>query len=241
MFLFVIIILQTALTCLAGLCLVLITLKFTRHPLLFYPLLISYSVMVCIVPVTEAPPILVIWNYISAVNRHVFLLLFYIGLVVATVSLVSWKTSTDHKASTRTRKWFHVLTVLVFVPGVLLQCNFLYLASGVAFAFMLIFETIRLAEIPPFQEFLKQAFASFGDEKDCGLLAVTPFYLLIGCSLPLWIHPCPCLVSDTTSKKDLLQLLAGALTVGIGDSAASIVGSKFGRCKWSREYFLSKR
>lgn len=216
------------------LCTIFIALKFTRHPLIFYPLLIAYSVLVCVVPVTEEPPVQVLLNYLSADERNVFLLLFYIGLVAATISLVSLRSSIEQKASTRTRKWFHLLTVLVFVPGLLFQCNFLYLASGVAFAVMTIFEIIRVAEIAPFQDFLKKAFASFSDEKDCGLLALTPFYLLIGCSLPLWMHPCPCLISDTASKRDILQLLAGVLTVGIGDTSASIVGSTFGRCKWRK-------
>lgn len=212
-------------------------LKFTRSPFVFYPLLIGYAVLVCIAPVTKELPIIVLLKYVSGGLRNIFLLLFYSGLVVATICVVSWKSTTEEKASTRTRKWFHFLTVLVFIPGILLQCNFLYLATGVAFAVMTIFEIIRVAEIPPIQDFLKQAFTSFCDEKDCGLLAVTPFYLLVGCSLPLWINPCPCLVSDTASKKDLLQLLAGVLTVGIGDTAASIVGSKLGRCRWSSEYF----
>lgn len=98
---------------------------------------------------------------------------------------------------------------------------------------MTIFEIIRVADIPPFGNYLREAFTNFCDEKDCGILAVTPFYLLIGCSLPFWISPCPCLISDTVSKKDLLPLLSGVLTVGIGDTFASVVGSKFGRCKWS--------
>ncbi|KAL5288896.1 DOLK family protein [Megaselia abdita] len=224
----------TALTGLAGLTVVLAVLKFTRNAFIFYPLLISYAGFTCLVPVTKELPIEVLFDYVTGDLRNIFLLMYYFGLVVATVCVVSWKSSEDEKASTSTRKWFHGLTVLVFIPGVLFQCSFLYLATGVAFAVMTIFEIIRVAGIPPFEDFLKQAFKTFCDEKDCGLLAVTPFYLLIGCSLPLWISPCPCLVSDTASKKDLLQLLSGVLTVGIGDTAASVFGSRFGRCKWSR-------
>lgn len=217
---------------------ILTVLKFTRSVFIFYPLLFGYAVFACTAPVTKELPVVVLLDYITNDLKKIFLLLFYAVLVVATISIVSWKSSSDEKASTRTRKLFHGLTVVVFIPGILYQCHFLYLATGVAFAVMTIFEIIRVAEIPPFGDFLKQAFTSFCDEKDCGILAVTPFYLLIGCSLPLWINPCPCLVSDTASKKDLLQLLAGVLTVGIGDTAASVVGSKFGRCKWSRKYFF---
>lgn len=223
-------------TGLAFFTMILTVLKFTRSAFIFYPLLFGYTVFACTAPVTKELPVAVLFEYITGDLRNIFLLLFYAGLVVATICVVSWKSTSDEKASTRTRKWFHALTVLVFIPGILFQCSFLYLATGVAFAVMTIFEIIRVADIPPFGNYLKQAFTSFCDEKDSGLIAVTPFYLLIGCSLPLWISPCPCLVSDTASKKDLLQLLAGVLTVGIGDTAASVVGSKLGRCKWSREY-----
>ena len=54
---------------------------------------------------------------------------------------------------------------------------------------------------------------------------MTNLYLLAGVSLPIWLTP----DLDHTNK---LILLSGVLSIGVGDSAASIVGSKFGKIKF---------
>lgn len=155
----------------------------------------------------------------------------YIGLLGLTVATVVWQVNRNVKSNTRTRKIFHILIVLVFVPGLIFQCAFLFVASGVALALLIILETMRVIKLQPLHEILDLSVKCFIDEKDAGPVAMTPIYLLVGCSMPLWLHPCPCDLTDSAGF-DLLPLMAGVISVGIGDTAASVVGSKFGKIKY---------
>lgn len=161
----------------------------------------------------------------------------YLGLLGLTVATIIWHVSKGRESNTRVRKIFHILIVLVFIPGLIYQCTFLFVASGVALALLVVLEVARVIQLPPLNGILQQAVKAFIDEKDAGAVALTPIYLLVGCSLPLWIHPTPCDLTDSAGFQ-LLALLSGVLSVGIGDTAASVIGSKFGRLKypgWSTE------
>lgn len=84
---------------------------------------------------------------------------------------------------------------------------------------------MRILQLPPLGEALRMGFTAFADEKD-SIISLTPLYLLCGLSFPIWMP---------TNNVELTALLSGVLTVGVGDSAASAVGSKYGRHKWSAD------
>lgn len=46
------------------------------------------------------------------------------------------------KASTSLRKAFHILAVAVYLPGILYECNLLYLASGLILGLFMFLEVI---------------------------------------------------------------------------------------------------
>lgn len=82
---------------------------------------------------------------------------------------------------------------------------------------------MRYLQISPFGEALQQGFSVFADEKD-NLISLTPLYLFCGLSFPLWMP---------TNNLSLPVLLSGILTVGVGDTVASFVGSRWGYHKWT--------
>lgn len=212
----------------------------TLRAILFYPLCLCIGGIVMAFPV--APPdgtsaLLVLWQFCfrSSVPRVLAIAAAAI-LVGATGLGVQIFVSTGAASSTRTRKYFHVLIVLVFVPGLLMQCTLLFLASGMLLAVFVLLEAARLVRVWPLQAMLQRAVATFLDAQDAsGSVALTPIYLLVGCAMPLWLHPCGCYLTDWADPPSIMSLSAGVLSVGIGDAAASVLGSLYGRHKWKGE------
>ena len=87
-------------------------------------------------------------------------------------------------------------------------------------------QCIRISKTTVIAAFIDSVFDGFRDEKDSGPLTLTHLYLLIGCALPVWL-------SLSGTKTDVLfPACAGVISIGLGDSAASICGSYLGRNKW---------
>uniref|UniRef100_A0A1A9V5B3 dolichol kinase n=1 Tax=Glossina austeni TaxID=7395 RepID=A0A1A9V5B3_GLOAU len=226
-------IVMTTLLWLSVICLLLSICSWLRHPFCVYGLISALAISATCLPLANASlPIITVWKFMFKDIMRLYITLFYAVLSSAAVCAVAWQLHRAQMASTSVRKIFHVLLVLVYTPGILYQCTLLYVAIGAALALMVIIEILRLLCIPPLGEVLRKAFKCFADEKDAGLIALTPFCLLIGCSLPLWLKPCPCLITNSQSNIQFLPLMAGVLTIGFGDTAASIFGSKYGRIKW---------
>ncbi|KAL3276653.1 hypothetical protein HHI36_012023 [Cryptolaemus montrouzieri] len=141
------------------------------------------------------------------------------------------------KATSAERKIFHILAIAVYVPGLMYECNLLYLGSGILLGIFFLLEMLRNLTIPPLGNLLQESFTALKDEKDAGILAVTPIYLLTGFTLPLWIHPSPCDLTDSAFF-NFLPLMSGILSVGVGDTAASVFGSKYGKHFYPGRYSI---
>ncbi|KAF7490233.1 Dolichol kinase [Sarcoptes scabiei] len=84
---------------------------------------------------------------------------------------------------------------------------------------------IRLSQSSVIDSTLDRIFKHYRDEKDSGLLTLTHIYLLVGCSLPIWL-------SSDLKRTSPLLLAIGILTIGVGDTVASVIGSTFGKIRW---------
>lgn len=195
---------------------------------LFVPLLGLIVLAITTVPVSQPIPIQFIVELIFTDLANVLILLMFAALLGVTGLICQWQIARQQPVSTSIRKLFHIVIVVVFLSGLLYQRIILYLGSGVIFAIFLLLEAIRIGKIAPLAGILEVAVKAFVDDRDCGFVALTPIYLLIGCAAPLYLSP----IALTGHREALLPLLSGVLSVGIGDMFASVVGSNCGRHKW---------
>ncbi|XP_041981070.1 dolichol kinase [Aricia agestis] len=162
-------------------------------------------------------------KYILIENYRWKILSFWLTIVTCTVLALVVRTKMGAKADTVTRKTFHILTSLIFVSGILFDYNLMLLAAGVGLGAIVLIEALRKARIEPFSSVLQSAFIVYSDEKDCGCFAMTPIYLYCGLGAPLAL----------LQQYRPLEALAGVLSAGVGDTAASWAGSRYGRHHWS--------
>jgi hypothetical protein len=60
---------------------------------------------------------------------------------------------------------------------------------GFLLYFVSYFQALRVLKIAPFGSLLQEYLQVFTDERDEGLLILTHIYLLVGCTLPIWLFP----------------------------------------------------
>ncbi|GJQ74666.1 hypothetical protein Trydic_g21518 [Trypoxylus dichotomus] len=235
-------IIQVGLLCLTAICYLTYRYEYFRSTSTFYKASVILVIFLLLLPlhlILRQSPLLWIFELITKDFNILFMFIYWVLCSSCAIFLLSKQIRGARKASTTVRKTFHILVILVFLPGLLFECTFVYLASGIALGVFIALEhwhlrqtLLRILKIPPLGNVLEDGFAVFSDQKDAGNIALTPMYLLVGCSLPLWVHPAPCDVSDS-GMLHLLPLISGLLSVGVGDASASYVGTMFGKHKWS--------
>ncbi|KAK6049758.1 phosphatidate cytidylyltransferase [Cooperia oncophora] len=156
-----------------------------------------------------------LWRIVfDSTNSRMLLLLFWTFNVIASVGFGVF-VSTSGQSSTIHRKFFHVTVSLIYLSGLFFDRDFVWLSGWFSF----------LYKVPPWEEQLNNFLLVFKDEQDSAVL-LTPIFLLFGVFLPLFLSP--------NDKSPNLYHLAGVASVGVGDSMAAIIGSKFGTTKWPR-------
>ncbi|XP_052101569.1 dolichol kinase-like [Mytilus californianus] len=189
---------------------------------------IVYSLVIGICLIFGLPrqnPVVVLLEYFSGNLIRFYLVAWYGSLTAITVTYMMLH-SNQTSVSSAMRKFFHVIIVGVYIPGLLLDPTFLTTASLLAFCVMFVIETLRYMDVQPFGKLIEEKYKLFLDKQDEGPLALTPIYLILGLSLPLWLSFIFRIqVSD-------ISVYAGVISVGIGDAVASVIGSKIGRFKW---------
>lgn len=129
----------------------------------------------------------------------------------------------DISLSLKRKVWHFIIFVLLINPF-MQQCELVSIALFGILGILIIVEVIRYNELPPFGKSIKKLFVKFQDSKDDeeGII-LSYIYLVLGISLPIW-----------TNNVDKLRESSyiGLITLGLGDSLASIIGGKFGSNHW---------
>ncbi|XP_066436642.1 dolichol kinase [Eleutherodactylus coqui] len=181
-------------------------------------------------------PLFWLVEFLLQSSTRLYLLGYWVILVLSACAVVLYQNSKrtlDSKklqVSTVTRKYFHLLVVATYIPGIIYDTQLLFVASVACFAVFVLLEYVRYFRIKPLGQTLRNLLTLFLDERDSGPLILTHIYLLLGMSLPVWLFPRLC-ASSLSSPSTLLPY-CGVLAVGVGDTVASVCGSTLGEIKW---------
>jgi dolichol kinase len=223
--------------------------------LLFFMVVAVPSWMQFVHDFNQHPFLWVLTFVFSEPLKRLSLCIYWILLIVVSVSRFYNISRSSKVERILLRKYYHLMAVLMFLPALVLQPKFLDLAFGAALAVFVALEIIRVSSlllkeisfyfsllsmglmqdthcenqiwrIQPLGEPLHQFMNAFTDHRDSEHLIVSHFSLLLGCALPIWM--------SSGFNDRALSPFAGILSLGIGDTMASMVGHKYGVLRWSK-------
>lgn len=168
-----------------------------------------------------------LYNYILLSELRVHLLAGWVAALVVAVPIVVALSQYGYLSLNARRKiWHFALVASLAYPAMVLEPTFTAIAVlGSVFVFIIL-EFVRGTKITAFGGFLNKQLRLFQDEKDLkGPFNLSYIFLLLGVAVPIAYGVA---VGDVVSIRSYL----GLVTLGLGDSMASIVGNTFGKIKW---------
>lgn len=176
-------------------------------------------------------------NYLAAK-----LCLYWIVVLLLSVPVAQYVMDRWNLNKTEGRKLFHAIALILFLPPLSRrELNvFVCFAFGITFAIFVWLEYVRMYLWDNQQSALNQYYGLFVTDEEMQIpnhsVAITSHMsLLLGCASTLWLYTY--LMNDGTVFEDSeLRIIRyfGLITVGVGDSMAAIIGSRFGKLKWPR-------
>ncbi|VIO90626.1 Uncharacterized protein BM_BM6885, partial [Brugia malayi] len=160
-------------------------------------------------------------------DQRYYLLLFYLICVFATLIFCIIVNHLSH-SSTVHRKFFHLTVSLICITGIQYDFEFIWLSAWLTLCIFVIIEVFRSKCVSPWSKYLNDWLLIFIDKQDSPKLILTPIYLMAGIFLPLFLSP----IANNEYRH--LYHFAGVATIGVGDSLAAIIGSKYGRLYWPK-------
>ncbi|KAL8729479.1 MAG: hypothetical protein Q9166_004727 [cf. Caloplaca sp. 2 TL-2023] len=177
------------------------------------------------------------WRHLGAANVRLLVSLHCITTIGIGLTIV-FRLSGFADVDTR-RKVFHGMMVVMFLPTILIDPTFVALALTLVLAVFLLLDLFRASQLPPLSRPLTHFLAPYVDGRDHrGPVVVSHIFLLIGCSIPLWLSLASLERSAISPWQGWevptrdLSMISGVVCVGMGDAAASLIGRRYGRRRW---------
>ncbi|KAL9605151.1 MAG: hypothetical protein Q9219_000085 [cf. Caloplaca sp. 3 TL-2023] len=204
----------------------------------------SFSQQSIAMPVQDIGPMHVIgwaedirWRYLGAANTRLLIsahCICTIGLGLMVVFQLRSFADVDTR-----RKVFHGMMVVMFLPTTFVDPGFVALALILVLAIFLLLDLFRASQLPPLSRPLTNFLAPYVDGRDHrGPVIVSHIFLLIGCSIPLWLSLASAGRSGMFPWRSWevptrdLSMVCGVVCVGMGDAAASLIGRRYGVRRW---------
>lgn len=169
-------------------------------------------------------------------NLRLILIAYWVLVLIA--GLLAVFTLTAYVEVDTRRKVFHGVMVAMLLPSTFVDPCACALALALFLTLFLLLEVIRAGQVPPLGSALARFVAPYVDGRDLrGPVVVSHIFLLIGCAVPLWFSLAATLRTNdgwelAHDQRDV-GMLSGVICVGMGDAAASLIGRRYGRRKWS--------
>eukprot|EP00124_Ichthyophonus_hoferi_P003160 Ihof_evm6s259 gene=Ihof_evmTU6s259 len=177
-------------------------------------------------------PVTWLLSYLGASHgRPALLALWGTTVTVAVAAAVVDVGGMSKARKTLARKYYHLLAVILFVPGISSDLPFMALAFAGAVAIFIAAEYYRACEIEPVGKWLKPFMQQYADQRDQGPAILSHIYLLLGCAMPVWLHLTISGCQDLSACQRIAPY-SGLISLGIGDTFASVVGSCYGKRRW---------
>jgi len=192
------------------------------HFIILFICCIFWATMLCYYLRKDNPVYWLLNHLNNSVN--IYLCLYWIlGLTIFFALMYRYDHIIKNQKKTFVRKYFHFLCVSLFLPALSIEVEFTRFCFAAILILFFLSEYLKFFMLP-----LGNSIAYFMNKytegKDEGSIVLTHAYLLLGCSLPSFLL--------LGHKEDVFLISSGAIILGIGDSMASIFGSRYGLHKW---------
>lgn len=171
-------------------------------------------------------------------NTRLIISGYWLGIIITGLAVV-FQLSPIYEVDTR-RKVFHFMMVAMLLPATYVDPTYAALSLSLILAIFLLLDLLRASQLPPLSKPIAMFLTPYVDGRDLrGPVVISHIFLLIGCAIPLWLSLAALprsgsgglLAGWEVPTRDV-SMVSGVVCVGLGDSAASLIGRRWGHRKW---------